>query len=213
MPAWCRNPDSRGGVKAAGMTAKSVKYPGKLGKPITVRESGAAVAEAMLGAQGGGLEAGIAAINEWEAGREVALLYALLDHYGIAPDDELKWFRLAQKLAFAHVPAFRFASRVGRPRKLKPFARLSDLLPRSKGKPGRKRKYTDGRYRGLLKIVRETCAERGLKGRGAVTKALKQCLSEIAYRGNESVTKVLTRDLSFWQKRYSEAKKRFPEIA
>lgn len=197
------------------MTTKSVKYPGKLGRPIAERESGPAILNAMLGAQGGGPKASLAAAELWQFRREVALLFALLGHYGIAPDDELRWFQLARKLASAHVPAFRFASRIGRPRKYGGglAGYLVGLRSLHKGKPGRKRKYTDEHYRKLLKIVRETSAEKKFAGRGAVTKALKQILSEIAYRGSESVTRVWARDLPFWQKQYSEAKKRFPEMA
>ena len=189
------------------MTAKSVKYPGKLGRPITIAAAvGAAALSAPLDDE--------SAIYKWLARREVELLFDLLDHYGIARDDELKWFRLAHKLAAAHVPAFQLRERkLGRPRKDMNIRSLADLLPKPKGKPGRKRKWSDQDYQGLVRGVRELCAARGFRGRGAIRKALTEWISVDARKGNESETKALQRDLPYFQKRYSEGKKKFPELA
>lgn len=169
----------------------------------------------MLAARGCGLEASNAAVHEWVVRREVALLFELLDHYGIAHDDELKWVRLAHKLASAHVPAFRFASRVGRPRKLKLGGGLAGLLSDSrsgpKGKPGRKRK--DQMHKDLLTLVNWQMAQDGLSGRGAIKTALTKLLTEYAKERGRSVAATLARELLPWQKLYSRAKKKFPELA
>jgi len=197
------------------MARKTVKYTGRLGKPMLRSELDAVSAAALTPARG--LGAHDAAIAKWLANREHALLLELLTYYNIAPDDNLKWFQLAQKLASAHVPAFRFASRVGRPRKIKKAQSLADILdsiqPKPKGKLGRKQKYTEGHYRQLLKSVREVCLAEGFKGHGAVTKALTKLISDDARRNGLSVSQEIRKTLNFFRRRYSEAKKKFPELA
>jgi len=199
------------------MPIKSVKYPGKLGKPIAVRDSEAAVMDAMLGVQDGGLTACIAAIDELRRERDEVLLLALLDHYDIARDDKQRWFQLAHKLARAHVPAFRSALRVGRPRKFKNGMSLAEFLgapqPRRKGKAGRKREWTDEKYRKLAIHVRDWCVRLDLKGRGAAKKALTEWLKSHARKHNESERETIRDNLKNLQKRHSEAKKKFPELA
>jgi hypothetical protein len=194
------------------MATQGVKYLGKLGKPMTEREVYEGTKE-LLGAQGGDLKV---AFNEWLAQREIELLFALLDHYGIARNDQSSWFALSYKLAIDNVPAFRYANR-GRGRPLKQGllagVGLAGLLPKLKRKPGRKQEWTDEAYRALLKAVRDICAAQRFKGRGAVTKALTAHISDRARAQGESVHQAARRDLPKFRKRYSVAKRKFPELA
>jgi hypothetical protein len=67
---------------------------------------------------------------DWEAAvirRETELMDQLLAHYKIARNDPTCWEQLAFALAEAHVEAFQWVSRPGRPRK---FAPKKAKLPR-----------------------------------------------------------------------------------
>ena len=193
---------------------KSVKYPGKLGKPLTHSESNALALEAMRGARG--LKALTASLSESADRRNYELLSELLDHYGIPRDDERKWFLLALEFAKAHVPAFRSQKRRGRPPKFKKGQSLADFMngvsPRRTGKPGRKKEYTDALYHGLLEDVQKTCKAHGFKGRSAIKKALTKIISDYASGENLSVSKEIHRYLKYFLNRYYEAKSKFPEI-
>ncbi len=199
------------------MATKNVKYPGKLGKPITARDIQAEVREASAATPSGDAEAVTAAVHERLRRREIYLLFDLMDHFEIARDDLNRWYFLAHKLASSHVPAFRYGSRVGRPPKSEYESRghtLAALLMKgSKRKPGPKRKFTDAICRGLLSEVREISLRNGFKGRGAVTKALTEMLTIDARERGKSVSTAILEKLDYFQKRYSDAKKRFPELA
>jgi hypothetical protein len=149
---------------------------------------------------------------------ELESLDELLDRYKIHRDEPNRWFLLARELANTHEPAFNYSAsrRVGRPRNFKKGQSLADFLggsPPKKGKSGRKIENTDNRYKRLLKDVRETCLARGFTGRGAITKALTEIILKVARDQNLSEVQALKTHLKFFQKRYSEAKKKFPEMA
>lgn len=183
---------------------KKIKYPGELGKRITLKElTGALLGNPHINA------------GEWRVERDARMMNLLFDHYQIDRNDVQRWVDLSLKLAWDHVPAFSIANRPGRPR-TKRLNSLLDLLPpvmRLRAKSGRKIKHTDDDKRSFLRLVHEDIAKRGLSGRGAITEAIKQLLTEIANADGKSVTKTLANDLPFFRKFYSNAKKQFPEMA
>jgi hypothetical protein len=192
------------------MTAKNVKYPGKLGKPFTIPDS--EVMDALFADSG---EKCATRIEKLEKRKEMELLLELLDHYEIRRDDASRWFHLARKLAITHVPAFRVSTRrPGRPRKLRAIAgrSLAEIGGMNKGNPGAPRTWTPKLYRELLELVGQICTDRDFRGRGAVTNALGFFISQYRKLAPPS-TKEPRPDLNYLRKRYSEAKKKFPEMA
>lgn len=184
---------------------KKIKYPGELGRQIELKELTAAL-----------LDNSQINAHEWRAARDERMLNLLLEHYQIDRNDTLSMVDLCFKLAYDHVPAFSIANRPGRPPTTKAFTRLLDLLPRDmilRVKPGRKVVFTDDKKKTLLRLVHEVMAESGLSGRGAITEAIKQLLTVSANAKGESVSKTLRNELPFMRKRYSMAKKKFPELA
>lgn len=182
------------------MTAKRVKYPGKLGRRITRRETEYAISEAQRKERGGRLEALLSASEKWEAERFFELLYFFRTRH----QDKTKWFQLARALAGAHVPGFGFVgSRAGRPRK---HVRLPSVADTSHQERGRPKKYTDENRKGLVRIVRETQEKHGLKRRGKDKQALKIILTAYAKKEGLSVEKLLREELGFFSKQLSKAK-------
>lgn len=165
------------------MASDKLRYPGRLGNRITKREQEAAAASAALE------------------------LFELFDRYGISREDRQRLLKNAALLAQP-------VSRVGRPRKFKEGVSLAVNLgiPQSRRRPGRKREWTDEKYRKLVIRVRDHCMTHGLKGHGAVTKALTEMIKNYAGKHNLSKLMTLGGNLKNLQKRHSDGKKKFPEL-
>ena len=183
------------------MAMKRIRYPDKLGKPTPKRLALAA----MLRARGDDK-----AYKQWLSELRAGLLQELLGHYNIQPDTPNAWYRLALRLACDHVPAFTPSEGrgPGRPKKLIPIASLLRI-----GKRGAPRKWTDTWHKGLLHTVRSIAEQKGYRGRGAISRALADFIRDGAKRLHLSPETEVRRELSHLRKRYSEAKKKFPEIA
>lgn len=183
---------------------KRIRYAGALGRPIPQRESFAAALRA---------KEIPSAWDDWLTDKQVKGLFALLDHYHIPRQDQNRWFLLAFRLGQDHVPGLRVAKGrdPGRPRKPMTLADIAKFG--AKGKPGRKRKNTPEYYRKFLVAVARTCEANGWRGRGAGKRALEKIIRDYARKAGVSETKELATNLGYFQKRLSEAKKQFPEIA
>jgi len=110
-------------VKAVVMARKrrAPNYTGALAQPIYLEDH-----YKFTGGLGQPIrEPDVAAIGK----RAVAKMRLLFEHYKIDPSDEQSWQKLAESLAFAHVPGLQFAKRPKRGRK--PKTGLYDELVRA----------------------------------------------------------------------------------
>ena len=90
------------------MTARTVKYPGRLGRPMSEKEFHAE--RTASSAEGMVAKFGMRATLNWIDQRELELLIELMEYYRIHPSDPNCSLSLAVSLARDHVPAFRFLS-------------------------------------------------------------------------------------------------------
>jgi hypothetical protein len=140
----------------------------------------------------------------------ISRMYDLLDHYKIDASQENCWFELACDLAVDHVKGLTLKpsyKKPGRPKKIDSASKQS-----SNGR-GRPKKHTLEDAIELVRIVDGKKQELGLERKGRVTDAetLRHLISHYAKSTKKSVLVVLAANLSNYQKRLSESRKKILE--
>lgn len=143
-------------------------------------------------------------------------LLLLLAHYDIQPTNPDCWFILALELAKAHVPRFQVTN-VGRPRKM--MNNLSVIMQEAglhqakqqvkRGRPVKKKPDPEKFVAFVEAHKKELSAKsHGLRITDKI--ALKTIIEKVAKEGGKSVNEAVAKDLPYFQKRLSEARKKIP---
>jgi hypothetical protein len=137
----------------------------------------------------------------------ISRMHDLLDHYKIDEFQDNCWFELACELAIEHVKGFTIEpsyKRPGRPKKIDSSSKQQAI------RPGRPLKHTLADAIELVRIVDGKKQELGIERKGRVTDAetLRQLISHYAKSTGRSVSVALAADLSNYQKRLSEFRKK-----